>query len=251
MNEAFFFGPSNQQIFANYHPPVSGFGQVLTVICPPLFNEYMRTQGALRDLAVSLSESGQHVLRFDYRGTGDSFGDLNEVTLSDWIDDIALAVREGCEVSGCGAARLLGVRFGALLACKSMAACREVQRVVLWDPVDNGVKYLEELRHIQEKICEEGLSLSSAQRQQFRHEHAGYQLSESMEEEFRSLDASAYSNVPANMLQVVSTTPDAVFTVAEVPQEIIRFACNWDTNLDDLLMPKPVLERLSKCLTTA
>jgi len=46
--EPFFFGPSNQQIFAIYHP-VSGSGQVLTVICPPRFNEYMRTQLALRE----------------------------------------------------------------------------------------------------------------------------------------------------------------------------------------------------------
>ena len=81
MIEAFFFGPSNQQVFASYHPPVGGSGQVLTVICPPLFNEYMRTQLALRELAISLAERGQHVLRLDYRGTGDSFGDLDEVTL--------------------------------------------------------------------------------------------------------------------------------------------------------------------------
>ena len=51
MIEAFFFGPSNQQVFAIYHPPVGGSGQVLTVICPPLFNEYMRTHLALRELA--------------------------------------------------------------------------------------------------------------------------------------------------------------------------------------------------------
>ena len=40
------------------------------------------------------------MLRFDYRGTGDSFGELGEVTVSDWLEDIALAVREGREISG-------------------------------------------------------------------------------------------------------------------------------------------------------
>ena len=72
IQKIFFVGPSNQQVFASYHPPVGGGSQVLTVICPPLFNEYMRTQLALRELAISLAERGQHVLRFDYRGTGDS-----------------------------------------------------------------------------------------------------------------------------------------------------------------------------------
>ena len=39
MHEAFFFGPSDQQLFANYHPEVRGDGRALTVICPPLFSE--------------------------------------------------------------------------------------------------------------------------------------------------------------------------------------------------------------------
>jgi hypothetical protein len=48
--EPFFFGPCNQQVFAIYHPPVSGSGQALTVICPPLFNKYLRTHSALGEL---------------------------------------------------------------------------------------------------------------------------------------------------------------------------------------------------------
>jgi alpha/beta superfamily hydrolase len=95
VHEAFFFGPGNQQVFATYHPAAGGGGQVLTVICPPLFSDYMRTQLALRELAISLAERGQHVLRFDYRGTGDSIGEIGEVTVSNWLEDIALAVREG------------------------------------------------------------------------------------------------------------------------------------------------------------
>src|SRR5256885_15079409 len=70
MHEAFFFGPSDRQVFATYHPASGGSGQVLTVICPPLFSDYMRTHLALRELAISLAERGQHVLRFDYREIG-------------------------------------------------------------------------------------------------------------------------------------------------------------------------------------
>jgi alpha/beta superfamily hydrolase len=132
MHEAFFFGASNQQVFANYHPPSGGAGQVLIVICPPLFWDYMRTQLALRELAISLAERGQHVLRFDYRGTGDSFGEIGEVAVSDWLQDIGLAVREGREISGSRVVRLLGVRAGALLACRSVGACNDVEQLVLW-----------------------------------------------------------------------------------------------------------------------
>ena len=248
MIEAFFFGPSNQQVFASYHPPVGGNGQVLTVICPPLFNEYMRTHIALRELAISLAEKGQHVLRLDYRGTGDSFGDLGEIAISDWVEDIALAVREGRDLSGSSVVRLLGVRAGALLACRSAGASSDVQRLVLWDPIPSGAGYLQALRRIQVAI-EQDLSLSRAERREILHEYAGYRLSERMQEEFRLLDASAYSSVPKSKLYVVSTSSEAGFPVQGVPQDVARFACNWETALENLMIPSPVLERLCACLT--
>src|SRR5467141_5093978 len=162
VHEAFFFGPGNQRIFANYHPAAGGGGVVVTVICPPLFSDYMRTQLALRELAMALAERGQHVLRLDYRGTGDSFGELGEVTVSDWVEDIALAVREGREISGSSAVRLLGVRAGALLACAAARALSDVQRLVLWDPIADGAGYLQVLRGIQVALFERNLHLSRA-----------------------------------------------------------------------------------------
>jgi pimeloyl-ACP methyl ester carboxylesterase len=248
--EPFFFGPCNQQLFAIYHPPIGGSGQVLTVICPPLFNEYMRTHPALRELAVALAGRGQHVLRFDYRGTGDSFGDLDEVTVSDWVGDIALAVREGRDISGSRVVRLLGVRAGALLACRSVGACGDVQRLVLWDPVPDGAGYLQARRRIQEAILERDLSLSGAELSERLHEYAGYCLSERMLEEFRSLDSSTYSSVPKRKLHVVrSTSSEAAFPVPGVLQDVAQFACNWETDFENLLVPKPVLERLiNACL---
>ena len=152
MHEAFFFGPTNRQIFATYHPAAGGGDQVLTVICPPLFSDYMRTQLALREVAVTLAEKGQHVLRFDYRGTGDSFGDLGEVAITDWVADITLAVHEGRDLSGSRVVQLLGVRAGALLACKSVGALSVVQRLVLWDPVADGADYLQTLRDIRHDL---------------------------------------------------------------------------------------------------
>jgi pimeloyl-ACP methyl ester carboxylesterase len=249
--EAFFLGPSNQQIFAAYHPAIGGSGKVLTVICPPLLNEYMRTQLALRELAISLAERGQHVLRFDYRGTGDSFADLGEVTISDWVEDVALAVREGLDLSGSSVVRLLGVRAGALLACRSVGACSNVQRLVLWDPVPDGANYLRAMHRMQVTILEGHHCLSRAESREALHEYAGHRLSERMLEEFRLLDAGAYANVPTSKLYVVNTSSKTGFPVQGVPQDVVRFACNWETDLEDLMIPKSVLERLSACLTVS
>ena len=248
MIEAFFFGP-NQGIFASYHPPVGGGAQVLTVICPPLFNEYMRTQLALRELAIELARRGQHVLRFDYRGTGDSLEDLDRVAVSDWIADITLAVREGRDLSGSSAVRLLGVRAGALLASHSARTMTDVQQVVLWDPVPDGAEYLRALRRIQETIIERHLPRDQARLDEALHEYAGYQLSERMVEEFRSLDASAYSSVSPSKLYVLSTSAEASFSVPCISRDVAPFTCNWETELENLLAPAPVLERLGAWLT--
>jgi pimeloyl-ACP methyl ester carboxylesterase len=249
VHEAFFFGPGDQQIFASYHPPTGGAGQVLTVICPPLFSDYMRTHLALRDIAAALAEKGQHVLRFDYRGTGDSFGELGEITVSKWLEDIALAVREGREISGSTEIRLLGVRAGALLACKSMGTSSDVRRLVLWDPVPDGADYLRALRRIQVTLIEEHLYLSRAERREAMHEYAGYRLSERMLEEIRLLDANTYSSVPKGKLHVVSTSSASRFPVLGVVQDVARFACEWETDVEDLITPRPVTERLIACLT--
>ncbi|MDB5921259.1 MAG: hypothetical protein JWN13_195 [Betaproteobacteria bacterium] len=249
MIEPFFFGPNNEQLFAIYHPPIGGSGQVLTVICPPLFIEYMRTQLALRELAISLAESGQHVLRFDYRGTGDSFGELSETAVSDWVDDIALAVREGRDLTGCNVVRLLGVRAGALLACRSAGASSDVERFVLWDPVPDGAAYLHGLRRMQAAIVDLHPPLSRAERRETLHEYAGHRLSERMLDQLRLLDASAYASVPKSKLHVVSTSSEVGFPVPGVATGVTPFACDWETNLADRMMAKPVLEQLRTCLT--
>jgi pimeloyl-ACP methyl ester carboxylesterase len=249
VQEAFFFGPGEHRLFASYHPAAGLGGRVLTVICPPLFSDYMRTHQALRQTSVTLADRGQHVLRFDYRGTGDSFGDLGEFTVSDWVEDIALAVREGREISGCSVVRLLGVRASALLACAATRASGEVQRLVLWDPVPDGTSYLQVQRRLRQTMLQENYYLSRSDRRASMDEHAGYSLSTRMVEKFRLLDTSTYSSLPKNSLHVVSTSSAARFPVPGVPQDVTPFRCAWDTLANEVIMPRPVLERLVECLT--
>jgi len=244
-------GPSNRQVFAVYHPPAESAGRALTVICPPLFNEYMRTQLALRELAISLAEKGHHVIRFDYRGTGDSSGDLDEVIVSDWLADIGLTMRKGLELSGCDKVRLLAVRAAALLASKVARAFDEdVERVVLWDPVPDGARYLQGLRRLQTSLIERDISRADAALSNSLREYAGYRLSEGMVDQFRALQASTYTDVDSSKLHVVTSSHDG-FDTLPIRHEVAPFACDWESELENMMMPKPVLERLEICLTTS
>jgi pimeloyl-ACP methyl ester carboxylesterase len=248
--EPFFFGPLNRKIFATFHPSASSNSVMLTVICPPLFSEYMRVHAVLRKLAILLAEHQQDVLRFDYRGTGDSFEDLRAVTIADWVDDIASAVREGRDLSGSGAVQVVGVRAGALLACKALGKSRDIQRFVLWDPVPSGAYYLQSLRSIQAETLER-IPLSRADRREAVNEYGGHRLSQSMIADLHSLDACAYSSVPKSKLHIISTSAAANFPVQGATHCLESFACEWENGTEDLLMPKIVLERLTSCLTTS
>src|SRR4029450_8989331 len=140
-------------------------------------------------------------------------------------------------------------RAGALLACRWAGALKDINRLVLWDPVPDGTTYLQAMRRVQETIIERDLSMSDVQLRERLQEYAGYRLSDRMAEEFRLLDGRAYSNVPEGKLYVVSTSSEGDFPVQRGSGDWAKFRCNWETELENLMIPKPVLERLTACLT--
>lgn len=143
---AFFFGRSEAPLFGVYHAPAGRAPAGGVVLCPPFGQEYMRSHRACRQLAGQLSERGLNVLRFDYRGTGDSSGEMDDVRPSDWVQDIGLAVDELKDMAALDRVSLVGLRLGALLAPVAAAGRTDIDRLVLWDPVTSGRAYAEELR---------------------------------------------------------------------------------------------------------
>lgn len=248
MHEAFFFGPTSRRLFGSYHPPAGGHGRILTVICPPLLSELGRTHSALRKLAAAIAEAGHHVLRFDYYGTGDSFGAIEEATVSGWLEDIEAAVQEGRDISGCTKARVVGVRAGALLACKAVGAAADVERLVLWDPTRKGLEFLEDLRSMQAAMVARNVHLSRAERREAMIDHGTYRLSDCVVEELGLLDGDIYERVQSKM-RVVSTSPAHCLTLDAVPHDLIEYPCDWQAVNEDIIIPHPILERLISGVT--
>jgi hypothetical protein len=172
------------------------------------------------------------------------------MTVSDWLEDVALAVQEGLNLSGSQKVRLLGVRAGALLAASFAGSSDDVERLVLWDPVPDGPAYLQGLRRVQATLLERHSRLSRHERREAMREYAGHCVSERMLEEFRLLNASAYSSVPTAKVRVVSTSRGKGSPVKAVSQDVVQLNCNWEMDSEDLIMPQPaLLERLITCLT--
>lgn len=142
----FFFGNPDSQLFGAYHPAVGGGRDHAVLLCYPIGHEYSRAHWAYRRLATQLSRGGFAVLRFDYRGTGDSFGAADEVLPENWVQDIKLAAREVKKLSGAKKISLVGARFGAILAATAADSELAADQLVFWDPVLNGAAYPKSLK---------------------------------------------------------------------------------------------------------
>lgn len=105
----------------------------------------MRSHRAMRQLATLLAKKGFHVLRFDYRGTGDSFGDLENTSVEHWIADISTTANELLHTANVRTLNAVGLRLGALLAYTANRNGLKINKLTLWDPVISGSVYDQEL----------------------------------------------------------------------------------------------------------
>jgi exosortase A-associated hydrolase 2 len=143
----FYFGGLTGQLFGVYDPPQIDRGRgSIVVLCYPYGQEYFYAFRAYRNLATGLARVGFHVFRFDYFGTGDSAGDVDQASLQRWIADVIAAVDETRSSLGHSSVSLVGLRLGASLAVMAATECRDVDRLVLWQPVIQGSEYVADLQ---------------------------------------------------------------------------------------------------------
>jgi pimeloyl-ACP methyl ester carboxylesterase len=147
-----YFESSGARLFGMYHAagraPARRTG---VLICAPFGHEYIRAHRTLRQLAVSLSDRGYDVLRFDYFGSGDSAGDMHETDVGQWLGDITAAIDELKAIARVTRVCLVGLRLGGTMAVQASLGRDDVAGVFLWDPIDDGAAYLAELEHLQRR----------------------------------------------------------------------------------------------------
>ena len=146
------FGPASRRLFGLFHPadPRRANGHHAVLLCNPFGHEAMRVHRFYRQLAERLSRLGVAVLRFDYHGTGDSPGTDEDGELKGWAQDICEAQRELLRQSGARLMSWFGARLGARLALLAAPqAGIGVHKLVLWDTVLDGRRYLESLGRAQ------------------------------------------------------------------------------------------------------
>jgi hypothetical protein len=190
-----FLGASDRKIFANLTLPRIDEGDVAVLLCYPFGQEYMRAHSAYRQLANLIARSGMPVMRFDYPGSGDSYGSGDTISFDECFDGALEAVEELKKVTGKKIVYVSGLRFGSIIAAKLGASVDYIKRVVLWDPFSNGGQCLADwVEQIGNSLANEGLW--------YVH---GYPVSRGMREQLELLSIPDMSfGDDVSLIQVVS-----------------------------------------------
>ena len=248
---SFFIGPAEKQILATLTAPRRiENAETVVVLCYPFGQEYMRAHRAYRQLASLLNRAGLFVLRFDYPGSGDSYGDESLRDMPLLMQDLRRVVDAALERSACRQVYVAGLRFGAMVAAAMAAQFEEVKGLFLWDAFASGEHFLAD--------CSSQLADPNQQQDQTWWIH-GYPLAETFRKDIAGLDLCrlAFSD-ELHMEHVVSHENDSTKQLLDgfggrLNQQLVP--SNGDWNYVDMegsiLMPSELVRVLSKTIASA
>lgn len=142
-----FIDSSGRRIFTLYFPAVSA-GNASVLLIPPFADEMNKSRRMYSELARKLSQNNLNVLMFDFYGTGDSDGLLEETSWQLWLDDIKHCLSHLCDKVN-GGVSLMAMRTGALLAAEYLNTSEaEINKLLLWQPVIDGKMFFNQFMRL-------------------------------------------------------------------------------------------------------
>jgi alpha/beta superfamily hydrolase len=232
--EPFFF--SQPPLFGVYHESKDYSADNLVVICPPLFDEFRRSYRAMYEFAEACSQKGHHVMRFDYRGTGDAYGRLEDVgSLSEWVADLELAIEEGLSLSGAESVSLFGIRFGASIA--SMCHHPLIRKRHYWDIFETGQGYLDWLAQVDKAMLQEHKDAAAYSNVGFNLNNIEqFPLNASLKQDISQWKLDK-STVPQSC---ITTMRDSLSPDPKWPFVRLEYTYDWPVYENGLINPAPV-----------
>lgn len=200
------FGSSDRLLFGAHSAPSKSARDTGIVLIPPLGQEAIRAHRAIRQLALRLVRERFHALRFDLGGTGDSYGDFSDARVDQWVEDVRAAMDELRDRTGLLRISLVGLRLGAALACRAASGRRDVDKIVLWEPVVSGMRYLSELARRHEEFLRVELPRKRTAPIARQGEALGFPLSQELERDLAHIDLVSEPPLHARSAVVVTCT---------------------------------------------
>ncbi len=127
----FVFENKQHKLFGILHQPESGQKHTAVIFLHGWGTYRIGPHRIFVEAAREFASAGYTCLRFDFRGRGESEGDVASATLLDMVDDAGQAVREILKQQGISQIVLLGLCSGGEVAVGTAASDQNVNGVVL------------------------------------------------------------------------------------------------------------------------
>jgi exosortase A-associated hydrolase 2 len=124
------------------HRPAQNPPAVGILFVHPFAEEKKCSHRAFVETARAAAAAGCAVLRFDFRGCGDSSGSFEDADLTAWRADLRAAFDYAKAHLGAKRMGLVGLRLGATLAAELAEEELDLAFLMLWEPVTEGARYL-------------------------------------------------------------------------------------------------------------
>lgn len=183
-----------------YAPEAEPLGSVL--ICPPLFHEHFLSYRLLSSIAARLAELRLLCLRFDYFGSGDSYGADADFTLAGAATDTRIALEALRAEAGDVPVVVIGARAGAWPALAAIGTAA-VDRICLWQPLADGAAWLRAL------LARDAEERASRQRYPFLrvathaaepHQLLGYRVDQRLRDEISAQSLQPPASIPFDVV---------------------------------------------------
>lgn len=221
-----FIGTAERRLFGLYEPAAATRGKPrAAVLCYPWGVEYTYAHRSMRQLASRLAAAGFHTLRFDYFGTGDSSGEMDQASLNGAGSDVEAAIEALQDIAGTSRIVLIGLRLGANIALNvALRHKSAVEALVLWDPIISGDHYVAALQ-------------------------AGSDVGDDVLGEIRSIDLpSSLQGIPERVMILVTERLPAHQQLG-MPVEFVTAACPWVEAITiSGALPVPAMQRIEEWL---
>lgn len=145
IRDSIVFVNEGQKIFAVFHKPEGVVNPPVVLMCHGLAGHKTGRYRVYVDLAERLLEKKIAVLRFDFRGCGDSEGSFEDTTLKRELSDARVALDFLLQRSDIDHERIgfFGRSLGASVAVLMAAESQKAKSLVLWVPLFDGAQWSE------------------------------------------------------------------------------------------------------------
>jgi alpha-beta hydrolase superfamily lysophospholipase len=228
------------------------------IICAPDGEERSWAFRPLVQLARVMALQGQHVLRFDYEGQGESSGLYEHTDVASRLRDIRSASSALREQSGFGAVTVVAARLGGALALEAAAGDPAIRRIALWEPVLDVEGYVRNLLRVNvttqmvvhKKVLRNSEQLLEDMAAGEMVSINGYKLSHGFVTGLQSLNAGERLTESKLPVLVIAS---AMMKIPDSRAEIRRraFAPFWKEPKSDMTPPQLLLKELADWVESA